>query len=101
MFVKGFIVKFGILLRPERRSPTIRPCAEVISWRSLYGRDGRVPIALSLHPFGETITCNWVITAIDQNGRAKASVTLTEKDGFAVIEAEISVLCRDLRIARS
>ncbi|RJR30570.1 MAG: hypothetical protein C4576_33030 [Desulfobacteraceae bacterium] len=30
MFVKGFIAKFGILLRPERRSPTIRPCVEVV-----------------------------------------------------------------------
>ena len=38
---------------------------------------------------GETITCNWVITAIDLNGRAKASVTITKEDGFSVIEAEI------------
>ena len=38
----------------------------------------------------ETITCSWVITAIDQNGRAKASVTLTKEDGITVIEAEIS-----------
>lgn len=39
---------------------------------------------------GETITCSWVITAIDQNGRAKASVTLTKEDDIIVIEAEIS-----------
>jgi acyl dehydratase len=39
---------------------------------------------------GETITCSWVITAIDQNGRAKAFVTLTKEDGIIVIEAEIS-----------
>jgi hypothetical protein len=39
---------------------------------------------------GETITCNWVITAIDQKGRAKASVTITKGDGVTVIEAEIS-----------
>jgi 3-hydroxybutyryl-CoA dehydratase len=39
---------------------------------------------------GETITCNWVITAIDQKGRAKASVTITKKHGVTVIEAEIS-----------
>ena len=39
---------------------------------------------------GETITCSWVITAIDQNGRAKASVTTTKEDGAAVIEAEIN-----------
>ena len=39
---------------------------------------------------GETITCTWVMTAIDQNGRAKASVTMTKEDGVTVIEAEIS-----------
>jgi 3-hydroxybutyryl-CoA dehydratase len=39
---------------------------------------------------GETITCNWVITDIDQKGRAKASVTITKQDGATVIEAEIS-----------
>jgi acyl dehydratase len=38
---------------------------------------------------GETITCNWVITAIDQKGRAKACVTITKDDGVCVIEAEI------------
>ena len=38
---------------------------------------------------GETITCSWVMTAIDQNGRAKASVTITKEDGVTVIEAEI------------
>jgi 3-hydroxybutyryl-CoA dehydratase len=39
---------------------------------------------------GETITCTWVITAIDQDGRAKASATLVKQDGVMVIEAEIS-----------
>jgi acyl dehydratase len=39
---------------------------------------------------GETITCSWVMTAIEQNGRAKASVTITKEDGATVIEAEIS-----------
>ena len=39
---------------------------------------------------GETITCSWVMTAIDQNGQAKASVTITKEDGVTVIEAEIS-----------
>ena len=38
---------------------------------------------------GETITCNWAITAIDQRGRGKASVTITKEDGVTVIEAEI------------
>lgn len=38
---------------------------------------------------GETITCHWVITAIDQRGRAKASVTITNEVGVTVIEAEI------------
>ncbi len=39
---------------------------------------------------GETITCTWVMTAIDQKGRARASVTTTKEDGVTVIEAEIS-----------
>jgi 3-hydroxybutyryl-CoA dehydratase len=39
---------------------------------------------------GETITCSWVMTVIDQNGRAKASVTINKEDGATVIEAEIS-----------
>ena len=39
---------------------------------------------------GETITCTWVMTAIDQKGRAKASVTTTKEDGATVIEAEIN-----------
>ncbi len=30
------------------------------------------------------------MTAIEQNGRAKASVTITKEDGAKVIEAEIS-----------
>jgi len=38
---------------------------------------------------GETITCNWVITDIDQKGRAKATVTMSKEDGGTVIEAEI------------
>ena len=39
---------------------------------------------------GETIICNWVITEIDQNGRAKASITITKESGVTVIEAQIS-----------
>jgi len=39
---------------------------------------------------GETITCNWVITAIDQKGRAVASVTIAKGDGVTVIEAKIT-----------
>jgi acyl dehydratase len=39
---------------------------------------------------GEKVTCSWVITDIDPNGRAKASVTITKGDGVTVIEAEIS-----------
>ena len=39
---------------------------------------------------GETITCSWVMAAIEQNGRAKASVTITKEEGTTVIEAEIS-----------
>lgn len=39
---------------------------------------------------GETITCTWVMTAIESNGRAKATVTIIKEDGTTVIEAEIS-----------
>jgi 3-hydroxybutyryl-CoA dehydratase len=39
---------------------------------------------------GEKLTCNWVITAIDQKGRSKASATVTKDDGVTVMEAEIS-----------
>ena len=39
---------------------------------------------------GDTVTCTWLITTIDENGRAKASATLVNQDGTAVIEAEIS-----------
>ncbi len=39
---------------------------------------------------GETVTCSWIITAIELNGRAKASVTITKEDGSTVIEADIS-----------
>ncbi|MBF0573379.1 MAG: MaoC family dehydratase [Desulfamplus sp.] len=39
---------------------------------------------------GETITCSWVITEINKKGRAKASITITKKDGITVMEAEIS-----------
>lgn len=39
---------------------------------------------------GDTIACNWIITAIDPNGRAKASVTITKEDGATVLEAEVS-----------
>jgi len=39
---------------------------------------------------GDAITCSWVITSIDENGRAEATVTFTNEDGAAVIEARIS-----------
>ena len=38
---------------------------------------------------GDTVTCTLRITAIDQNGRAKASAIFVNQDGLAVIEAEI------------
>ena len=38
---------------------------------------------------GETITCDWVITAIDEKGRARASVAISKENGVTVIEAEI------------
>jgi 3-hydroxybutyryl-CoA dehydratase len=39
---------------------------------------------------GDTVTCTWDITAMDENGRACASATLVKQDGVTVIEAEIS-----------
>lgn len=38
---------------------------------------------------GEPITCAWVITEIDERGRAKASARITRPDGVTVIEADI------------
>jgi 3-hydroxybutyryl-CoA dehydratase len=38
---------------------------------------------------GEKITCTWVITAIDHDGRGKASATIVKQDGVMVIEAEV------------
>jgi len=46
---------------------------------------------------GETITCTWVIAAIDQKGRAKASVVITKEDGGTVIEAEIGCIVPGLK----
>jgi 3-hydroxybutyryl-CoA dehydratase len=45
---------------------------------------------------GKTITCNWVITTIDQKGRAKASVTITKEEGVSVIEAKIGGIVPEL-----
>lgn len=39
---------------------------------------------------GETISCSWVITAIDQQGRANARVIMSNGKGVSVIEGEIS-----------
>lgn len=39
---------------------------------------------------GEQITCRWDITAVEQNGRAKAFATIAKDDGTVVLEAEIS-----------
>lgn len=39
---------------------------------------------------GDTITCDWIITEIDEKGRARASFTMTNEDGGMVIEGEIS-----------
>jgi acyl dehydratase len=38
---------------------------------------------------GETITCRWVITEMDENGRAAASVTMTKPGGITALEGEI------------
>ncbi|MOA21778.1 (R)-specific enoyl-CoA hydratase [compost metagenome] len=39
---------------------------------------------------GETVICRMVITEIDQNCRAKASVVISNEDEVTVLEAEIS-----------
>jgi len=41
---------------------------------------------------GQTITCDWVVTAVDQKGRAKASITMTNEEDVTVIDAEIGGL---------
>ncbi len=38
---------------------------------------------------GETIKCDWVITSLDENGRAKAVVKITKNGGITVMEADI------------
>lgn len=38
---------------------------------------------------GEAMTCSWLITAVDQNGRAKAAITVAKQDGAVVMEGEI------------
>lgn len=49
---------------------------------------------------GETITCTWVMAAIEQNGRARASVTIAKEDGTPVIEAEISGIVPGLEVRK-
>ncbi len=39
---------------------------------------------------GDTLTCVWVITEINERGRANAKVHVTNDDGVTVLEAEIS-----------
>jgi acyl dehydratase len=39
---------------------------------------------------GDTVTCRFIITAIDEHGRAKASASIVNQDGLTVIEADIS-----------
>jgi acyl dehydratase len=42
------------------------------------------------HPVypGETVTCYWVIKDMDEKGRAKAVITMTNEDGITVLEGE-------------
>lgn len=37
---------------------------------------------------GETLTCDWIITAIDARGRAEAQVTISNPEGVIVLEAQ-------------
>ncbi|KJZ63815.1 MaoC family dehydratase [Pseudomonas fluorescens] len=39
---------------------------------------------------GDTITCHWVITDIDEKGRATAAITMTNEDNIIVMEAQTS-----------
>jgi acyl dehydratase len=39
---------------------------------------------------GETLICNWVIREIDEQGRAKADISVINGDGVTVLEAEIT-----------
>jgi acyl dehydratase len=39
---------------------------------------------------GDTITCHWVITGIDEKDRATAAITMTNEDDIVVLEAQTS-----------
>ena len=39
---------------------------------------------------GETLTCDWVISKIDERERAKAEISVINGDGITVLEAEIT-----------
>ncbi|HEV8077555.1 MAG TPA: MaoC family dehydratase [Marinobacter sp.] len=39
---------------------------------------------------GETLTCDWVISEIDERERAKAHISVINGDGVTVLEAEIT-----------
>ncbi len=38
---------------------------------------------------GDTITCQWVIKEMDDQGRATAAITMTNDEGALVLEAEV------------
>lgn len=38
----------------------------------------------------ETLTCDWVITEVNEKGRGQAKVAVTNEDGILVLDAEIS-----------
>jgi len=39
---------------------------------------------------GETLTCDWIISKIDEQERAKAEISVINGDGVTVLEAEIT-----------
>ncbi|WDH25568.1 MaoC family dehydratase [Pseudomonas chlororaphis] len=41
---------------------------------------------------GDTITCHWVIQALDENGRGSAAISMTNEDGIIVLEGQTSGL---------
>jgi 3-hydroxybutyryl-CoA dehydratase len=45
--------------------------------------------------FGDTIICNFVITEIDERGRARAEAIYRNQDGLTVIEAYITGILPD------
>lgn len=46
---------------------------------------------------GDTITCHWVIEAMDDKGRATAAITMVNEEGVTVLEAETRGVVPDVK----